>query len=165
MGEELGLPEVETLDDDDLLDPMYLRSGMASRGRDGCRVPIPWSGDAPPYGFSDRPVRTWLPQPDDWAKYTVSAQEGDPASMLELYRSALRIRREHPALGDGTLRWLELPSGALGFTRDPGFVCVVNYTAEPVALPPHADVLLASDTFTDGLPGDTAVWLDVRGRP
>lgn len=165
LGEELGLPEVETLDDDDLLDPMYLRSGMASRGRDGCRVPIPWSGDAPPYGFSDRPVRTWLPQPDDWAKYTVSAQEGDPASMLELYRSALRIRREHPALGDGTLRWLELPSGALGFTRDPGFVCVVNYTAEPVALPPHADVLLASDTFTDGLPGDTAVWLDVRGRP
>jgi alpha-glucosidase len=160
LGEELGLPEVEDLPDDALLDPMYQRSGMVSRGRDGCRVPLPWSGQAPPYGFSPQPVRTWLPQPADWAQYTVASQQGDPASMLQLYREALRIRREHPALGDGTMRWLTLPDGALGFAREPGFLCLVNYTADPVVLPDGARVLLASAQFDGDLPADTAVWLD-----
>lgn len=164
LGEELGLPEVEDLPNEVLLDPMYQRSGMISRGRDGCRVPLPWSGDAPPYGFSSEPVRTWLPQPGDWAQYTVAAEEGAPDSMLELYRTALRIRHWHPALGDGSMQWVAMPEGALGFAREPNFVCVVNYTAVPVALPENAEILLASAGFdrADGLPADTAVWLDTR---
>ncbi|MFN8183158.1 MAG: glycoside hydrolase family 13 protein [Candidatus Nanopelagicales bacterium] len=161
LGEELGLPEVEDLPEDALLDPMFERSGRISRGRDGCRVPLPWSGDSPPYGFSPPGVRTWLPQPPGWAGYTVAAQQGDPASMLEFYRTALRLRRAHPALGDGPMRWLDTPDGVLGFAREPGFECLVNYSQVPYALPPEAEVLLASADFVaaDGLPPDTAVWL------
>jgi alpha-glucosidase len=165
MGEELGLPEVEDLADDVLLDPMFQRSGMISRGRDGCRVPLPWSAQAPPYGFSPGPVGTWLPQPGDWGAYSVERQAGDAGSMLELYRTALRIRRSLPALGDGPMQWLSMPDGALGFAREPGFLCVVNYAAAPVALPDDAEILLASDQFDAGagVPADTTVWLDVAG--
>ena len=161
QGEELGLPEVEDLPEELLQDPTWERSGHTDRGRDGARVPIPWSGDAPPYGFGTGPA-TWLPQPGDWAPLTVEAETGDPASMLELYRTALRLRREHPALGEGDLRFTDgLGAAVLAFTRDPGFTCVVNTGTEPVALPEAGRVLLASGDLPDEhtLPGDTTVWL------
>jgi alpha-glucosidase len=161
QGDELGLPEVEDLPDDVLADPTWERSGHTDRGRDGCRVPLPWSGSAPPYGFSPdgSTAAPWLPQPDDWAALTVEAQTGDPGSMLELYRTALRVRREHPALGDGRLAWLDLGKGVLGFTRDPGFACLVNAGEEPVDLPEGWSVLLASDGVESRLTPDTAAWL------
>ncbi len=160
QGEELGLPEVEDLPEDLLEDPTWERSGHTDRGRDGCRVPVPWSGSEPPYGFGDRAQQPWLPQPDDWAPLTVEAQTGDPDSMLELYRTALRLRRETDALGDGALEWLELPPGALGFTREPGFACVVNVSAEHLVLPAGYDVLLATTDLVDGgLPTDSSAWL------
>ena len=66
QGEELGLPEVADLPDEVRQDPTFLRTGGAVVGRDGCRVPLPWSGDAPPFGFG--PSGTpWLPQPAAWA--------------------------------------------------------------------------------------------------
>jgi alpha-glucosidase len=162
QGEELGLPEVEDLPDEALQDPVWERSGHTRRGRDGCRVPIPWSGTSPPYGFSpDGAGRgPWLPQPGGWAGLTVEAQTGDPRSMLELYRSALSLRRDTPALGDGDLSWLDLGAGVLAFTREPGFACVVNVSAEAVAVPAGYAVLLSSDDPVDGaLPGATAAWL------
>ncbi len=164
QGEELGLPEVEDLPDDVLEDPTWERSGHTQRGRDGCRVPIPWEGDAPPFGFSanrlDGAAQPWLPQPANWGAYTVEALDRDPDSILTLYRTALRIRRDHPALGDGTLHWLPAPDGVLAFARDPGFVCVVNLSDNPVPLP-DGTVLLASGPLTESqrLPGDTAIWL------
>ncbi|MFD9981996.1 glycoside hydrolase family 13 protein [Streptomyces massasporeus] len=160
QGEELGLPEVEDLPESVLQDPTWERSGHTDRGRDGCRVPIPWSGRTAPYGFGTG--EPWLPQPDSWADHTVERQTGDPDSMLELYRAALRVRRGHPALGDGTLAWLDAPEGVLAFTRDPGFVCVVNLSGEPYDLPTHSEVLLASGPLQDGRLGpDQAVWLAV----
>ena len=66
------------------------------------------------------------------------AQTGDDASVLELYRRALRIRRAQPELGDGTLDWLDAPSGALAFARDRGFVCIVNVSGDPVGPPASA---------------------------
>jgi len=162
QGEELGLEEVEDLPDEVLADPTWERSGHTDRGRDGCRVPLPWSGDAPPYGFSPEgsTAQPWLPQPAGWGPLTAEAQSGDPGSMLELYRAALHRRRETPALGDGELTWLDLPEGVLGFTREPGFGCVVNVTAEPVALPTGYDVVLASGPLPDGmLPAATSAWL------
>ena len=155
QGEELGLPEVEDIPDALLQDPIWARSGHTDRGRDGCRVPLPWSGDAPPYGYGGTP---WLPQPADWASLTVKAQEADAASMLNLYRAALRIRRER--LGDGTLTWLPLGDDVLAFTRDSGLTCVVNLGTEPVRLPSHQRIQLASGAVDgDLLPSDTAVWL------
>ncbi|GLY78073.1 glycoside hydrolase family 13 protein [Actinoallomurus iriomotensis] len=155
QGEELGLPEVEDIPDALLQDPIWARSGHTDRGRDGCRVPLPWAGDAPPYGYGGEP---WLPQPADWGPLTVEAQEPDPSSMLNLYRTALRIRRDK--LGDGTLTWLPLGEDVLAFTRDSGLTCVVNLGREPVRLPEHQQICLASGAVDGGLlPSDTAVWL------
>ncbi|MEJ3652766.1 glycoside hydrolase family 13 protein [Actinomycetes bacterium KLBMP 9759] len=161
QGDELGLPEHEGLDDDLRRDPMFLRSGGVDPGREGCRVPLPWSSDAPPFGFSpaDATAPTWLPQPPDWAELTVEAQVGDPRSMLALYRAALRIRRTELSGVDG-MSWLPSADGVLAFDRGGGFRCVVNLSAQPVPLPPHTAVLLVSAPLQDGaLPGDAAAWL------
>jgi alpha-glucosidase len=163
QGQELGLPEVEDLPDAVLQDPRFEQTGRESRGRDGCRVPIPWSGKRPPFGFSppDATSPPWLPQPSSWSALSVEAESGAPDSMLELYRRALRIRRAHPALGQGRLRWLEAPAGVLVFARQPGFLCIVNLSAGMMGLPDGAQTLLASSPLSpDGqLSPDTAAWL------
>ena len=97
QGEELGLPQIDDLPEEVLQDPIFFRSGGEMRGRDGCRVPLPWEGSDPPYGFSPPGTSTWLPQPGDWARFTAEAESADPDSMLNLYRDALRLRREIPA--------------------------------------------------------------------
>ncbi len=61
QGEELGLPEA-FIPDERIQDPVFFRTGGALRGRDGCRAPIPWNGNEPPYGFSGR-RRTALAAP------------------------------------------------------------------------------------------------------
>ncbi|MDX3387176.1 glycoside hydrolase family 13 protein [Streptomyces niveiscabiei] len=164
QGDELGLPEVEDLPEAVLQDPIWERSGHTDRGRDGCRVPIPWSGQSPPFGFSPAgaSAEPWLPQPAHWSERTVAAQTGDETSMLELYRTALHLRREHPALGDGALAWVEAPAGVLAFRRDPGFLCVVNLSDELYRLPEHTTTLLASGPITDGLlEPNHAIWLQI----
>jgi alpha-glucosidase len=159
QGEELGLSEVEDLPDEVRQDPVFARTRGADIGRDGCRVPVPWSGTAPPYGFNTNGTAPWLPQPLDWAEFTVEAQTGEPESMLELYRSALRLRRSEP-LGDGPLTWLDASPGVLAFARDESFACVVNLSDAPVPLPAHEEILLASGPLEGPhLPPDTAVWL------
>ncbi|MFJ7331668.1 glycoside hydrolase family 13 protein [Streptomyces sp. NPDC101116] len=164
QGEELGLPEVEDLPESVLQDPTWERSGHTDRGRDGCRVPIPWTEGGTAFGFSPEGAtgEPWLPQPADWGRFGVATQSGDADSMLELYRAALRIRREHPALGDGSMEWLDAPEGVLAFRREPGFVGVVNLSAEPYELPAHSALLLASGPLRNGRLGpDQAVWLAV----
>ncbi|GAA4061255.1 glycoside hydrolase family 13 protein [Nonomuraea soli] len=156
QGEELGLPEVDAIPDELRQDPMFTRSGGTVPGRDGCRVPMPWSGEEPPFGFGAGD--TWMPQPADWRKLTVETQEADLGSMLNLYRTALAIRREH--LGDGSLTWLDLGPQVLAFTRESGLTCVVNFGPDPVRLPAHGRLLLASGSLDgDALPAETAVWL------
>ncbi len=160
QGDELGLPEVEDLPLGLIQDPMHARSGGVDPGRDGCRVPLPWSGTAAPFGFSDPGVPTWLPQPASWSALTVEAQEADASSMLRLYRDALALRRREPALGDGDLRWLEVAApDVLAFARG-DIACVVNLGTVNAALPVHTAVLLASAPLRDGrLAPDAAVWL------
>ncbi|MGW2275465.1 alpha-amylase family glycosyl hydrolase [Streptomyces yangpuensis] len=137
--------------------------------RDGCRVPLPWAGAEPPYGFG--PAGSWLPQPDTWAGLSVAAQTGDPHSTLELYRAALELRRALPGLGapeaggpadPGGMRWEAAPDGVLLFTR-PGFACTLNTRADPVELPaPGRPVLSSAPVETDGrtvrLPADSCTW-------
>jgi alpha-glucosidase len=162
QGDELGLPEVETLPLESLQDPMHFRSDGIDPGRDGCRVPLPWSGDAPPYGFGPPASKAgpWLPQPDDWANLTVEAQAADPHSMLSLYRTALSIRRSHPALGDGSLNWIESEPNVLAFDRGAGFVNITNMSDTAVVLPTHTRLLLSSTPLENGmLPRDSTAWL------
>ena len=158
QGEELGLWENEHIPVEELQDPMWARRGHS---RDGCRVPLPWSGDEPPFGFST--ARPWLPQPPEWKDRTVQAQTGDPSSMLELYRSAIALRRRESGLHQPAMTWLHSPPGALAYTRGDEFACVLNMSRSPIALPDHRTCLLASGPL-DGalLPPDTAVWLRPR---
>jgi alpha-glucosidase len=161
QGEELGLWEVQDIPFELRQDPIWHRSNGADPGRDGCRVPLPWAGGESPFAFSPPGAAAppWLPQPKEWRDLTVDAQTGDAGSMLELYRSALRIRRAEPALGDGSMSWLDAPDGVLAFDRG-DVQCVVNLSSRPTRLPAHAELLLASSSLNDGLlPPDCAVWL------
>lgn len=163
QGEELGLEEVEDLPDELLQDPAWLRSGQAIRGRDGCRVPLPWSDGSAPFGFGPPGSVPWLPQPAHWGGLSVAAQTGDPGSMLELYRSALRQRREHQGSQADRMTWLDAPEGVLRFRRGHGLEVVVNLTSHEVPLGlGDRRVLLASvplDGEGDRLPGDAAAWV------
>ncbi|QKW12057.1 MULTISPECIES: glycoside hydrolase family 13 protein [unclassified Micromonospora] len=169
QGEELGLPEVLDLPDELRQDPAFLRTGES---RDGCRVPIPWSGDLAPYGFGPAgSALSWLPAPATWQSLSVAAQAGVPGSTLELYRAALRIRHTHPALaGVGGITWRQTGPDVLAFHREVDSVvltCVVNTGDSPVLIDGYGTPLVASAPLTehDGghlLPGDTAAWFERR---
>jgi alpha-glucosidase len=167
QGEELGLWEVEDIPDELIADPIWTRTGHRVRGRDGCRVPLPWQAGAPGFGFGPPGAAgPWLPQPAKWRDLAADAQAGDAGSMLELYRAALRVRatRARAQLADDALEWLDAADGVLAFRRPGGFGCLLNLSGQPAPLPAHQAVLLASGTLDDGkLPPDTAAWLRLDG--
>ncbi|MDP4501524.1 glycoside hydrolase family 13 protein [Nonomuraea turcica] len=159
QGEELGLPEVTDLPAEAKQDPVFFQSEGNLPGRDGCRVPIPWTVDTPSYGFAQGGVEPWLPQPATFAELSVEKQEGDADSTLEFYRRALACRRDVVREIPYTLEWLDSPEGALFFTRG-RLICAINCGTRPVRLPEHDSVLMASGPLKrDLLPPDTAVWL------
>jgi alpha-glucosidase len=165
MGEELGLPEVLDLPAGARQDPTFRRTNGADIGRDGVRVPLPWSGEEPPYGFGPAGSAPWLPQPAGWGDLAVGRQEGDADSTLTLYRTALALRRSHPGLRGPRFSWVDDGHpGALEFEREAGLRCAVNLDAEPLPLPPGAVVLVRSDGQRAGgaLPRDTAAWYLAR---
>jgi alpha-glucosidase len=168
QGEELGLPEVFELPAEARQDPIFARTGGGELGRDGCRVPLPWSGDRASFGFGPEGAVPWLPQPAAWASLSVAAQEANPDSTLSLYREALRLRRSLPALGDGDLAWLSAPEDEVLVFSRPGrdggatVVCVVNQgvTAVPAI---DGELLLVSGPLVAGaLPPDTAAWWAIK---
>jgi alpha-glucosidase len=164
QGEELGLWEVEDLADEQLQDPIWTRSGHQVRGRDGCRVPIPWSGEAPPFGFGPAGSVPWLPQPADWAGLSAAAEADDPGSTVALYRDAIRIRRDHPGFATDAFRWIGGDPDVLHFERGDGLSCLVNLSTRAVALPAGAKPIVSSGPVSDGsVPVDVAVWYSRPG--
>ncbi|MEO6144585.1 MAG: alpha-amylase family glycosyl hydrolase, partial [Dermatophilaceae bacterium] len=164
QGEELGLPDSTDLPDDVRQDPVWERSGHTERGRDGARVPMPWEGDRPSYGFSPTGL-TWLPQPQSYAALAVDHQLGIEGSTLELYRSLLAVRRQR-GLGVGSLSWLGgFSDEVLAFVNAPatgeGVLVMTNFGAEPVAVPEGTQTLISSSPLGSGgtIPTDTTVWL------
>jgi alpha-glucosidase len=166
-GEELGLPNVD-LPDEVLQDPVWERSDRTERGRDGCRVPMPWSGDAPPFGFSTT-SDTWLPMPAEWSSLTVERQQADPDSTLHFFRRALRLRTDRSGVDGAALTHLSAADGVLTFRTDGGLTCVLNAGEHPVDLP-AGEVLLTSAALQGHspslrspqpgrLPPDAAAWL------
>ncbi|MEE2031862.1 glycoside hydrolase family 13 protein [Rhodococcus chondri] len=156
-GAELGLPNVD-LPDEALQDPVWERSGHTERGRDGCRVPLPWEGSTPPFGFTSA-GQGWLPQPPQWSELTVERQLEDTASTLSLYRLGLELRRARPECSGTEIAWYDSPPGCLAFRRGGGLTCALNTTDEAVDLPPGT-VIVASAPVVDGrLPANSAAWL------
>ena len=125
-------------------------------GRDGCRVPIPWTTDGPSFGFGE--AEPHLPQPEDFGSLSVAAQEGNEESTLELYRQALALRKELQS--EESLEWLDSAEGMLAFSRPNGWISVTNFSAEPQLLP-EGTLLLSSAPLDDAgrLPAATTAWL------
>jgi alpha-glucosidase len=160
QGEELGLEEVEDLPHDVRQDPTWVQSGFTDVGRDGCRVPLPWSDCAAPYGFSPggSSASPWLPQPPHWSSHTAEVQAADPNSFLTLYRLAVRTRRLLWK-NAGPVEWVVAPDGVLAFARG-GAQCWVNTGVDDVELPGNFTVALSSTPgVTRYVPPDTAVWV------
>ncbi len=159
QGEELGLHEVADLPEEVLEDPIWHRSGHTEKGRDGCRVPIPWTEAGPSFGFGER--GSWLPQPAWFGPLSVERQIEDPQSTLTLYRRALAIRKEFAPL-DETVEMLDLGPAAVAYRRPSGFTCVVNLGSSPLQLPAPiagAEPLLISDPSPPGWLGpNRALW-------
>ena len=160
QGEELGLPEVWDLPEGVLDDPVWQHSGGEHKGRDGCRVPIPWTETGPSFGFGDN--AGWLPQPDHFGAYSAETQTGDPESTLELYRRALQVR-SNDGVDDELLELLDLGRDVLAFRRGNGMTCVVNMGHEAITLPSDQEILVSSEANPteagNVLNPDTAVWL------
>jgi alpha-glucosidase len=167
QGEELTLPEAREIPEDRLSDPRWKMSDYKDRGRDGCRVPLPWrSNAAGAFGFSDNqkltPNDSWLPQAGNWGDFSVEAQDTDPNSSLNLYRKALEIRKSLSGLGDGPMSWVDAPESVVAFSRPGNFYCYLNLGAD-VKLPAGAKVLVSSEPINDlVLPTDTAVWFTLN---
>ncbi|MGB3485947.1 MAG: glycoside hydrolase family 13 protein [Mycobacterium sp.] len=160
QGEELGLEEVEDLPDEVRQDPTWVQSGYTDVGRDGCRVPLPWTDSAVPYGFSPpgSSSRTWLPQPPHWGQLSVQAQESDPDSFLQLYRAVLSAR-SHVWDQSAPVRWLESSEDVVALRRGAA-QCWVNTGSTAVDLPGDMTIVVASVPGVRGqLPPDSAVWL------
>ena len=164
QGEELGLPDATQLPDEVRQDPTWRRSGHTQRGRDGCRVPLPWLAEAPSYGFGPS-ARSWLPQPPSFRELAVDRQDSVHGSTLELYRAYLSARREH-GLGHGGLYRVDgYPDDVLAFVNAPAdndrlILLLANLGPDPVALPNGAQIIVASNPLTDDgrVPTDVAVW-------
>ena len=161
QGEELGLPEHTTLEAHYRQDPAFFRTNGEEIGRDGCRVPLPWLADAPSFGFGPS-EKSWLPQPENFARYAVDRQEGVYGSTLELYRQLLQLRHDYK-LGNGQLRWQSSDSSDV-LSFDNGTLCaVINLGMRPVTLPPGRLLLSSEQRDASGrLPGNAAAWLALR---
>lgn len=159
QGEELGLHEVADLPRAALQDPIHVRTHGTEKGRDGCRVPLPWTTDAPTFGFTSGVPE--LPMPDDFGASSVEAESGDPTSTLALYRAALRLRRTllaDPTVGP-ELSWISEPesTGVVHFARG-RWGCLMNFGTQSLDLPP-GEVLVTSSELEHGrLPAETTVW-------
>jgi alpha-glucosidase len=155
QGEELGLHEVVEITDTERQDPIFERSLGAEVGRDGCRVPPPWTDSGPSFGFG--PAGSHLPQPPWFADYAVTLQQRDPGSTLELYRGALALRRALQTTE--RLEWLDTGrADVLRFRRPGGWEVVTNFGAEPYPLDRVDAAITSLPLDGDRLPGEATVW-------
>jgi alpha-glucosidase len=158
QGEELGLWEVEDLPAEVRTDPVWHRTGGVEPGRDGCRVPLPWAGPTPSFGFTGGLEHPWLPQPAAWAAYSAEAEDGEPGSMLTLYQTATQLRRQLSSAAPDAFRWQPAPPGVLAWDRGNQWTCVTNVDGDPLQI--TGDVMLASERLQGRwLPANTAAWI------
>ncbi|MCC3274797.1 glycoside hydrolase family 13 protein [Arthrobacter sp. zg-Y20] len=155
QGEELGLHEVAAIPDADRQDPAFFRNAGVEKGRDGCRVPLPWTPEEPCFGFGTGAPH--LPQPEWFGPAAVSLQDADTDSTLNFYRRALELRGKRQ--GAEELAWVPSAASVLHFTRPGGWQSITNFGTAAVALP-AGTVLHTSAPLEGGLlPPDTTAWL------
>ncbi|MDR0847939.1 MAG: glycoside hydrolase family 13 protein [Propionibacteriaceae bacterium] len=165
QGEELGLREVAEIPPEDRQDPIFFHDGDNNVGRDGCRVPLPWTADGPSFGFGTGSAH--LPQPGWFADYAVSVEAAESSSTLNLYRKALKLRSQ--LQGAEELEWADAPESVLHIVRPGGWHAVINFTKEPQQIEVgevvlNSDPSWVPDETTDGrgglstIPPETTIW-------
>jgi alpha-glucosidase len=170
QGEELGLHEVTDIPESEIQDPQYLRNLKVDKGRDGCRVPLPWTKTGSSFGFGDG--GSHLPQPKNFGEYSIEAESADPTSPLSIFRKALALRKE--LLAPEEITWHETgDSNVLHFSRPNGLHCITNfgrnyYNFDGIGELIHASGPLAKagvylvhgvETTGNDLPPATTVWV------
>ncbi|CAN2211916.1 AmyA Glycosidases [Candidatus Nanopelagicaceae bacterium] len=155
QGEELGLHEVTDIPEDRIQDPQYLRNLKVDKGRDGCRVPLPWKKSGTSFGFGTGSAH--LPQPNWFGDYSVEAEEKDSLSALSIYRKALEIRKG--LVTEEKVKWHKTGnSSVLHFSRPNGWHCITNFRAAPIAIP-KGELLISSHPLQGGkIAAGTTVW-------
>ena len=160
QGEELGLPEVIDIPADARQDPTWFRTRGERYGRDGCRVPIPWTSTGASYGFSPNGA-SWLPQPAEWRALARDVQTQDSDSTLTLYRTLIAERRAR-ALGSGELQWLTGYDADVVAFRNGNVSVIANLGGHSIPLPTGRVIAASEPLRGDELPGDTAVWIEAH---
>lgn len=161
QGEELGLHEVAEIDGLERQDPHFFRTAGRDIGRDGCRVPLPWSADGSSLGFGADGTVPHLPQPAWMAAFAVEEQQHDPASTLSLYRRALSLRSQWQT--DESLEWTETGrEDVLSFRRPNGWRVITNFGS--TSYRQHEGTVSLSSAIDGVPPGDsvgpeTTVWI------
>jgi len=132
QGEELALPNA-VLERHQLCDPFGITYWPEFQGRDGSRTPIPWRAGAANAGFSTS-SEPWLPVAESHIPLAIDRQERTPGSPLEVWRQALRVRRNHAALTVGGVDAVEDKGALLAFERTAdgeSLLAVFNFADEP----------------------------------
>ncbi len=155
QGEELGLPDVTDIPSEQMQDPQWFRGQGKFKSRDGCRVPLPWSPSGSSFGFGAG--GSHLPQPAWYGDYAVAVQDGKPGSTLELYRSAIALRKS--LISGEKLTWLQSAAGTLWFERENGWSSFTNFTDSEVELPAGEVLLSSSPVSGSRVAGNSTVWL------
>jgi alpha-glucosidase len=135
QGEELGLPKAN-VPYHRLQDPEGRIFWPDYESRDNARTPFPWASDRPQGGFSGgQDIEPWLPVEPAHLTRALDRQEADPDSVLSFTRRFLDWRKEHPALIDGSIRFVDAPEPLLVFVRETDeerIVCAFNLGPEPI---------------------------------
>ncbi len=170
QGEELGLHEVLGIPEDQIQDPQYLRNLKVDVGRDGCRVPLPWTSSGSSFGFGDG--GSHLPQPQWFAKNSVELESKDPQSPLSIFRKALELRKG--LVTEEEMQWHETgDANVLHFSRPNGWHSITNFGRGHFDLTGKGEILHSSgplaeagiylvhgvETSGNDLPPATTVWL------
>ncbi len=156
QGEELGLHEVTDIPESMIQDPQYLKNLKFDKGRDGCRVPLPWEANADYFGFSTG--GSHLPQPSWFKNYAVDMQFGKHESSLSIYQEALRIRKD--LMCEESMTWHETGDPeVLHFSRPNGWNCLINFEGDDYLIP-NGDIILSSTPIVKGrLPAGSTLWI------
>ncbi len=162
QGEELGLPEHTTIAPEFRQDPTFFRTGRERVGRDGCRVPLPWESGAGAANGFNQTGKAWIPQPELYAEYSRDQQEGIEGSTLEMYKHALRLRKEL-GLGNGSFDWeLEYTNATTLGYRNGGVLVIHNFGQEAIELPQGEVIASSANAASVGIEPDQTVWLKTK---
>lgn len=129
-GDEIGMHNVP-IPADQIHDPLEKNVPGKGLGRDPSRTPMQWD-DSPHAGFGGH--EPWLPIAADAARLNVATEDGDPGSILSLYRRLLRLRKQHAALSIGGYHAIAARGAVLAYVRHSGeerLLIVANLGAEP----------------------------------